>query len=189
MIAQNGACANSDTINIISNSLPIPDAGNPVTIFSGQSAGIGGSPTNPGGGTINWFPHSALSDTAVGNPTATPTITTTYTVFVTNVNGCVGWDTVTVIVLPTFVIPNGFSPNGDGYNDSWQIDYMYMFPNCEVEVYNRWGEQLFYSKGYATPWNGKYQGKDVPVGTYYYVIRLNDKKFPDHFAGPLTILR
>ena len=189
LIAQNGACANSDTINIISNSLPIPDAGNPVTIFSGQSAGIGGSPTNPGGGTINWFPHSALSDTAVGNPTATPTITTTYTVFVTNVNGCVGWDTVTVIVLPTFVIPNGFSPNGDGYNDSWQIDYMYMFPNCEVEVYNRWGEQLFYSKGYATPWNGKYQGKDVPVGTYYYVIRLNDKKFPDHFAGPLTILR
>ncbi|MGZ3864653.1 MAG: T9SS type B sorting domain-containing protein [Bacteroidia bacterium] len=189
LVAQNGGCSYSDTINIIMNSTPLPDAGTHSTIFLGQQATIGGSPTNAGGGTIAWTPHAGIGDTTAGNPTVSPSATTQYTVYVTNAAGCVGWDTVTVTVLPTFVIPNGFSPNGDGYNETWQIDYIYMFPNCEVEVYNRWGEQLFYSKGYNTPWAGKYQGKDVPVGTYYYVIRLNDKKFPDHFAGPLTILR
>jgi len=189
LTAQKGVCTNSDTINVTTNTVPLPDAGLGITLFSGQTGTIGGSPTNPGIGTISWHPNLNISDTTAANPTVTTPVTTTYTVYVTNASGCVGWDTVTVTVLPTFVIPNGFSPNGDGYNDSWQIDYMYMFPNCEVEVYNRWGEQLFYSKGYNTPWNGSYQGKQVPVGTYYYVIRLNDKKFPDHFAGPLTILR
>jgi gliding motility-associated-like protein len=171
------------------NTTPVPDAGSAITIFLGQQGVIGGSPTNPGGGTISWQPNLNISDTTAANPTVKPQVTTVYTVTVKNAAGCTGWDTVTVTVLPTFVIPNGFSPNGDGYNETWQIDYIYLFPNCEVEVYNRWGEQLFYSKGYNTPWAGKYQGKDVPVGTYYYVIRLNDKRFPDHFAGPLTILR
>ncbi|MGZ3904219.1 MAG: T9SS type B sorting domain-containing protein, partial [Bacteroidia bacterium] len=189
LVAHNGGCSYSDTINVMMNSTPIPDAGTHVTVFLGQQATIGGSPTNPGGGTIAWTPHAGIGDTTANSPVVTPQVTTQYTVYVTNAAGCVGWDTVTVTVLPTFVIPNGFSPNGDGYNETWQIDYIYMFPNCEVEVYNRWGEQLFYSKGYNTPWAGKYQGKDVPVGTYYYVIRLNDPKFPDHFAGPLTILR
>jgi gliding motility-associated-like protein len=186
-----GACSSSDTISITSNPLPLVDAGPNISIFNGQSGSIGGSPTNPGNGTIVWQPAAGLSDTSATNPVASPTITTTYSVFVTNPSGCVGMDTVTVVVLPTFVIPNGFSPNSDGYNDVWMIDNIYKFPNCEVEVYNRWGEQLFYSKGYGTPWNGTYQGKPVPVGTYYYVIRLNDpeKKFPDHYTGPITILR
>jgi gliding motility-associated-like protein len=189
LTATNAGCSASDTISVTTNTIPVPDAGPAITIFLGQQGTIGGSPTNPGGGTISWQPNLNISDTTAANPTVKPQITTVYTVTVKNAAGCTGWDTVTVTVLPTFVIPNGFSPNGDGYNESWQIDYIYMFPNCEVEVYNRWGEQLFYSKGYNTPWAGKYQGKDVPVGTYYYVIRLNDKKFPDHFAGPLTILR
>jgi gliding motility-associated-like protein len=190
LIANNGTCVNRDTISIIMNTTPVPDAGTSAVVFVGQQTTLGGSPTNPGGsGTIVWHPKAGLSDSAAANPTVTPQTTTQYTVYVTNAAGCTGWDTITITVLPTFVVPNGFSPNGDGYNETWQIDYIYMFPNCEVEVYNRWGEQLFYSKGYNSPWNGKYNGKDLPVGTYYYVIRLNDKKFPDHFTGPLTILR
>ncbi len=94
-----------------------------------------------------------------------------------------------VTILPPFIIPTGFTPNGDGKNDAWVIDNMNLFPNVEIEVYNRWGEQLFYSKGNYIPWMGTYNGKPVPVGTYYYVIRLNDPKYPDHYAGPLTILR
>ena len=66
---------------------------------------------------------------------------------------------------------------------------MSLFPNVEIEIYNRWGERLFYSKGNYTAWTGTYDGKPVPVGTYYYIIRLNDPKYPDHYAGPLTILR
>lgn len=191
LIAQNGSCTISDTVLVVSDTLPVPDAGNATSIFTGYSATLGGAPTNPSGGTIHWSPGAGMSDSTAANPVVTPSVTTTYTVYETNANGCVGWDTVTVTILPTFVIPNGFSPNGDGVNDVWQIDLIYLFPDCEVEVFNRWGEPLFYSKGYNTPWNGTYKGKPVPVGTYYYLIRLHDKekKFPDHYTGPLTILR
>jgi gliding motility-associated-like protein len=58
-----------------------------------------------------------------------------------------------------------------------------------VEVYNRWGEQLFYSKGYTIPFNGQYKGKDLPVGTYYYIINLNHPSHPDAYTSPLTIFR
>jgi gliding motility-associated-like protein len=92
-------------------------------------------------------------------------------------------------IVPSIWFPDGFTPNGDGTNDTWVIDYIYLFPECEVEVYNRWGELLFRSVGYNTPWDGRYDGKDLPVGTYYYIIKLNDPMFPDVFTGPLTIMR
>ena len=190
-IATNAGCTNWDTVTVNSEVLPVANAGHAVSIFTGNNTTIGGNPTASGTGTLTiwWEPHTGLSDTAASNPVASPTVTTTYTVYVKNSNGCVASDTVSVIILPVFVIPNGFSPNGDGINDMWQMDNIYLFPNVEVEVYNRWGEQLFYSKGYNTPWNGTYRGTPVPVGTYYYIIRLNDKRFPDHYAGPITILR
>jgi gliding motility-associated-like protein len=86
-------------------------------------------------------------------------------------------------------IGSGFSPNGDGKNDVWLIDNVYKFPDNVVEIYNRWGELLFYSKGYTVPFNGQYKGKDLPVGTYYYIINLNSPDYPDAFTGPLTIFR
>jgi gliding motility-associated-like protein len=192
LIGTNNGCSMSDTISVTSNPLPVPDAGASLSTFTNFSVTLGGSPTNPSGGSVWWSPGVGLNDSTATNPVVTaPTITTTYTVYETNSFGCMGIDTVTVMVLPTFIIPNGFSPNGDGYNDLWIIDNIQLFPDCEVEVFNRWGEPLFYSKGYNSPWNGTYGGKPVPVGTYYYLIRLHDKekKFPDHYTGPLTILR
>lgn len=191
MIGSVSGCSLSDTITVTSNPQPTPDAGIATSIFTTYTVALGGAPTNPSGGTVYWSPGTGMTDSTVTNPVVSPTVTTTYTVYETNSFGCVAMDTITITVLPTFVIPNGFSPNGDGFNDTWQIDMIYLFPDCEVEVFNRWGEPLFYSKGYNTPWNGTYKGKPVPVGTYYYLIRLHDKegKFPDHYTGPLTILR
>ena len=94
-----------------------------------------------------------------------------------------------VTVVPEIVIPSGFTPNGDGSNEVWQIDFIDQFPDCTVEVYNRWGEQLFRSVGYRTPWDGTYSGGPVPVGTYYYAIELNDERFPEPYTGPLTVIR
>ena len=189
LLAQNGVCTNSATVTVSIAALPIANAGPSQSILIGNTATIGGNPTNPAGGTIVWQPNVFLSDSTVGNPVASPSVTTTYTVIVTNSLGCKATDSMVVTILPPFVIPTGFTPNGDGKNDSWMIDNMNLFPNVEIEVYNRWGEQLFYSKGNYTPWNGTYAGKPVPVGTYYYIIRLNDPKYPDHYVGPLTILR
>ena len=58
-----------------------------------------------------------------------------------------------------------------------------------MEVYNRWGELLFRSVGYTQQWDGRYNDGLVPVGTYYYVIELNDERFPEPYTGPLTVIR
>ncbi|MES2565361.1 MAG: gliding motility-associated C-terminal domain-containing protein [Bacteroidota bacterium] len=184
-----GFCIDRDSIIVTSNPLPNVDAGPMVSIPVLSSAQIGGSPTGPTGSTFNWTPLTALDNPTATNPTSGTTITTVYTVTVVDVNGCSNSDTVTVYVYPEVIIPNGFSPNGDGKNDVWQIDFIDQFPECEVEVYNRWGEQLFYSKGYTVPFNGQYKGKDLPVGTYYYIINLNHPSHPDAFTSPLTIFR
>ena len=108
---------------------------------------------------------------------------------VTSSQGCVSSDSVLVSILPNISFGNGISPNGDGVNDEWEIDFIEMFPENTVEVYNRWGELLFQSKGYTEKWDGTYKGQPLPVGTYYYIINLNDPLFPDAYTGPITIMR
>jgi gliding motility-associated-like protein len=116
-------------------------------------------------------------------------VNTTYTIEVTDANGCRASDTMQVLIFPEIVIPNGFSPNGDSKNDRWIIDNIQQFPNCVIEVYNRWGELLFISTGYNEPFDGRFNGKPLPVGTYYYVINLNHEAYQKPYTGPLTIFR
>ena len=115
-------------------------------------------------------------------------VTTTYTVTVTSPDGCTSQDSVKVTVIPTIRFPDGITPNGDGKNDTWVIDYIDQYPDAIVEIYNRWGEMLFRSDNYQNDWNGTYNGQNLPVGTYYFVIELNDGKTKP-FTGPLTVLR
>lgn len=74
-------------------------------------------------------------------------------------------------------IPNTFTPGGIGSHPTWIISGLQFYPDCDVKVFNRWGQVVFTSHGYAEPWNGGYEnnlGKSVPVGTYYYVIELSN---------------
>ncbi len=189
LTVSNNGCISTDTVLV--NSLPQPfvDAGPDQSVLSGQTTTIGGSPTGNVGVTYTWGPSTGLGDPLSPNPVAGPAGTTTYVVVVMDSAGCTASDTMVLDVVPSIWFPDGFTPNGDGTNDTWVIDYIYLFPECEVEVYNRWGEQLFRSVGYNTPWDGRYDGKDLPVGTYYYVIKLNDPLFPGVFTGPITIMR
>ena len=179
-----GACVASDTICITVDPLPIIDAGPNVTIFEGGSTTLNAT----GGISYTWTPGTGLSDSTIANPVATPTETTTYYVTGVSPNGCIAIDSVTVTVLPNIKFPDGISPNGDGKNDVWIIDFIEQFPNNVVEIYNRWGELLFHADGYQQDWDGTYEGKELPIGTYYYVIELNEEG-KDPFTGPLTILR
>ncbi len=182
-------CAAFDTVVVNVYTLPLVDAGPSYTIPVFSTVTIGGSPTSPTGITFTWSPSFTLDNGSIPNPTASNTVNTTYTVTVTDMNGCMASDTMQVLLYPEIIIPNGFSPNGDSKNDKWQIDNIEQFPDNTVEVYNRWGEQLFYSKGYAVPFNGQYKGKDLPVGTYYYIINLNHPAYLKAYTGPLTIFR
>jgi gliding motility-associated-like protein len=186
--ANNGACVAYDTVVVTVYALPLVDAGSNVSIVRGASVVIGGSPTGPQGSTFAWAPSETLNSTTVPNPTASPINNTTYYVTVTSPQGCIATDSVTVTILPDIVFPNGFTPNGDGVNDVWIIDNIQFFPNNVVEVYNRWGELLFRSEGYEVPWDGRYNGKELPVGTYYYVIDLRDERYKP-YTGPITIMR
>lgn len=187
-VSTNG-CTDSDTVTLTSFPTPVVNAGPDITILQGQNTQIGGNPTTQTGNNVVWSPPVFLQTPTSYNPIANPDTTTTYTVTVTDANGCTASDQMVLTVLPQIVFPNGFSPNGDGVNDAWIIDFIDRFPDCIVEVYNRWGQQLFYSVGYSTPWDGMYEGKPVPIGTYYYIINLNHPLFPNAFTGPLTILR
>lgn len=83
--------------------------------------------------------------------------------------------------------PNAFSPNGDGVHDVWEISLLDLYPECIVEIYNRLGQLLFHSAGYLKPWDGKYNGIDQPVATYYYVIKPRPDLKP--IGGSVTIVR
>ena len=185
----NGPCTDSEQVTITILASPVADAGPDQSIFLEQTVVIGGNPTGPPGSTYSWQPDTLVNDASSANPIADPPATTWYVVTVTNSSGCSSTDSVLITVIPEIVIPTGFSPNGDGVNDGWQIDLIDRFPECTVEIYNRWGELLFSSVGYAEQWDGKYNGGDVPIGTYYYAIELNDADFPEPYTGPLTVLR
>ncbi len=92
------------------------------------------------------------------------------------------------ILDPIIDAPNVFTPNGDGTNDVWRIPQLAYYPECIVEIYNRSGGVVFRSNiGYTQPWDGKLNGKDLPVATYYYVIRLNNEL--PVLGGSITIIR
>lgn len=90
-------------------------------------------------------------------------------------------------ITPDIVIPTAFTPNGDGVNDTWVIQKIGDYPNCTVQVFNRYGALVYHSIGYGTPWDGNYGGARLPVGTYYYIINLNAGV--SSLSGFVTLIR
>jgi gliding motility-associated-like protein len=108
----------------------------------------------------------------------------TYTVTLTLVTGagCVSTFSMVYVVLAGEIdIPNVFSPNGDGENETFDITNIGYYEN-ELTIYNRWGTVVYNTRNYRNQWNGG----DVPDGTYYYVLVLKDGR---DYAGHLTLLR
>jgi len=112
-----------------------------------------------------------------------------YWVRVTDQNGCVSADSILITQVYCSPVrpPNAFTPNGDGINDTWNITGLQYFLDCTVLVYTRSGQLVFKSTGYSLPWDGRYGGRNLPVGTYYYVINLKNNSPP--IAGSVTIIR
>jgi gliding motility-associated-like protein len=79
-----------------------------------------------------------------------------------------------VRVYKKVTIYNTFSPNSDGKNDTWDIEALDTYPESVTQVFNRYGAIVFKSTGYTKAWDGRYDGRDVPSGTYYYMIDLKN---------------
>ncbi|GAB3529569.1 hypothetical protein GCM10027443_09140 [Pontibacter brevis] len=112
----------------------------------------------------------------------------THTLLVKDASGCTTEVTFTIEAIDDIEVPNGFTPNGDGINDRWEIKNLSrLYPRCRVTVYNRWGSLVFESFGYNTEWDGTYNGKNLPDGTYYCIVELGDGRAP--LKKSLTIMR
>ncbi len=190
--ADNGICSHMDTVQVTINDQPEADAGPSQDVFAEEVFTLGGNPTSPTGVIFEWYPNPTGSlDTTLANPTGFITETTEFFVIVTDGNGCTQTDSVLINLIPDVSVSSGFTPNSDGINDTWIIDNMELFPNNVVNVFDRWGISVFEAKGYnsGSAWDGTYEGKPLPIGTYYFSIELNDARFPDPITGPITIYR
>lgn len=84
-------------------------------------------------------------------------------------------------------IPNAFTPNGDGVNDYWKIPGIENSPSASVKIFSRYGNKVFESIGYTHQFDGKVNGKDLPVGSYYYIIDMGSGC--NILSGALTLVR
>ncbi len=178
------ATATSNTVAAAISPVVTVSAGPNVTLFEGGQVVLQGSAS---GGPVAWSPSTSLTfGTDPLRPTAAPTVTTTYTL-TAGTGGCASTSTVTVTVLDALRIPNAFTPNGDGNDDTWRIDRIGNFNDNKVIVFNRWGSKIFETTHYqrGNEWDGTIKGSPAPFGTYYYVITLGNGK---SYTGPLTIL-
>jgi gliding motility-associated-like protein len=180
-------CFGRDTVIVTVLKKPVANAGPDKKIVAGQSVVLNGI---AGGDTASyfWTPPQFINSTTILTPVVNPTGDITYTFHVLSGNGCgTAADDVFVRVFKKISVPNAFSPNGDGINDVWNIEALETYPESETTVFNRYGQMVFQSKGYGKPWDGTFNGKPLPTGTYYYTIdRKND--FPV-MSGWIMIIR
>ncbi len=136
-----------------------------------------------------WEPETGLDNPSIPNPLATPAEATRYYVYALNSYGCEELASVFVDVIEDIQAYNVFSPNGDGINEYFEIRNAERFPEMLVEVYSRWGDQVFSTVGYGSgkEWDGTVRGKDAPLGTYYYIIVPYTGAKP--ISGNVTIIR
>ena len=104
-------------------------------------------------------------------------------------NECGTSDTLRVVLKPKncskLVIPNAIITSASNGNELWLIQGIELYPNAKVAVFNRWGTNVFQSKGYNQPFDGTFAGKALPAGTYYYVIENVNQA---QIVGDLTIV-
>jgi gliding motility-associated-like protein len=147
---------------------------------------------NPSSGSdvILWTPSAGLSCTNCLSPTASPSETTTYVVTVSNADGCVVSDTVTINVnnpCGEIFVPTIFTPNGDELHDQ-----LCVLGGCvesiSFEIFNRWGERVFKTENPEECWDGTFRGQKLNTGVFVYKvkgIRTDGSEFED--AGNVTI--
>lgn len=181
------ATTNAVSAGIIIKVSPVPvvSAGKDTIVFRGSSFVLNGSASG-NIGKYYWVPATYLSNGNIQNPIVTPLVTTTYTLHAVSMANCEANADVTVKVLIKIVVPNTFTPNNDGVNDTWAIAGLADYPGATLDVYNRYGQLVLHANTYKQ-WDGTLNGKPLPISTYYYVI--NPKNNMALLSGWVTIVR
>ncbi|MCB9223742.1 MAG: gliding motility-associated C-terminal domain-containing protein [Crocinitomicaceae bacterium] len=157
-----------------------------TTITQGDNIQLHASANGATG--FSWWPDDFMNDPSSSDPNVEPEFTITYFVQITDLDGCKDTADVTVTVVPDISllsIPNLITPNGDGYNDHWQIKNLEGFPEAEVTVFNIYGQIVYASAPYNNNWGGEYKGKQLPDGTYFYILDLKIPESDPEYLPPL----
>jgi gliding motility-associated-like protein len=185
--ATNGCSASLDKTVFI-NPTPKADAGPDKVVLEGGKVTLSPIIINNIPVTYTWLPGDYLSNPNIAQPEVTsPPNDYRYKLTVRSDMGCESNDEVIVTLLKNPIIPNIFTPNGDGIHDRWEIAYLESYPGCVVQIYNRYGQMVHRIINYSTPWDGRINGKDAPVGTYYYIIDPKNGRKP--ITGFVDIIR
>jgi len=143
----------------------------------------------------SWIPPENFNEPTIHDPTATVDETTTFFVDVTDMNGCVWRDSVTVTVLEipcddgSIFIPNAFSPNGDGLNDVFRLQGT-VIESLTLEIFDRWGNPVFRANDINTSWDGYYKGQLLDNDVFGYVLTIDCFGGEDLIQkGSITLIR
>jgi gliding motility-associated-like protein len=176
IVTNSSGCTDTAKKDVLIYPLPQIDAGPDKTLIVGFSVAI-----NPTGSAVVdylWTPSNTLTCANCYNTVAEPKKTTNYIIKVTDANGCVNRDTITVIVIcndNNVFIPNTFSPNG--YNPRFYPRGKGLFSIQSLRIFNRWGEMVFQKVNMApndasAGWDGSYKGKLANADVYTYIIEI-----------------
>ncbi|MDY0141860.1 MAG: gliding motility-associated C-terminal domain-containing protein [Bacteroidales bacterium] len=175
----------TDTIEVL---ITQPDSINPNIILTEPSCSNvydGAIEVSPTGGTPDYY---YLWDNGDSIDKITGIREGTYMLTITDANDC---SFIYYIDLPEteycISIYNTITPNNDGVNDTWIVENINRFPFNKVWIFNRVGNEVFYTENYQNDWDGTFNGKDLPEATYYYIIDLGTGK--DLIKGHVTIIR
>ncbi len=164
------------------------------TIFRGESAQLSTSESDEY--TYEWEPANSLDDNTIANPEATPEETTTYTVTVTDEDGCTTTERVTITVLtpecnkPFLFFPNAFTPNNDGFNDIAYFRAAFSVDEVFFMIYSRWGEKVFESNSIDNGWDGTFKGEKLCSDVYAYYLRVRCSNGDEYTEkGNITLLK
>ncbi|MEP6582768.1 MAG: gliding motility-associated C-terminal domain-containing protein [Ginsengibacter sp.] len=170
----NGTCQKSDSVLVSVNKKPIANAGPDKVLIQGDATLLGAT-SNVSGVSILWKPNLNIATATDLTPLVNPPVSTTYTLTLSSNYGCgTSQDSVFVKVFSKLFIPNAFSPNGDGINDTWRIEPLEAYPMAVLKIFNRYGQMIFTNNGLPKQWDGKYKGTLQPVGVYAYTINLRN---------------
>jgi gliding motility-associated-like protein len=183
-VFDDAGCTAFDSVQVTSFPVPVVDLGNDTTLCGETSLVLDAG--NPGA-SYNWSTgaNTQQIDVFPGEQIIW--------IEVTGGGSCTDMDTI--MIRPCSPqeffanIANTITPNKDGVNDTWRIDEVAAYPNVEIEIFDRWGTLVWKStRGYSVEWDGRSsKGRDMPMGSYYYVINLNDGS--DVIQGTITIIR
>jgi gliding motility-associated-like protein len=190
VVATSGkGCLDSISKTTLTYALPIVSAGRDTSISKGDEVTLNGY--SIAGVSYLWTPTTFISNTTIPNPVVRPEETTTYTVLLTDQNGCKNSNVVTVTIIDDYklLIYNVVTPDGDGKNDYWKIVNIDLYPDATVQIFDRTGIMVYEKTGYQNDWQGTYKNDQLPDGTYYYIVSFVNVSKTTNYKGSITLLR